>query len=171
MSGKIVDLNPAEHLVVEAIGAPEEPLFLIQASAGDREAALVIDSDQAVALVDAIHELLDLLDQQYPRAINHLELPHLGRMAPRPWSQPMFHVAHFQLAYQEEGDRTVVIAVELQRVRPLREEPRIIRLWMTREELLGIARRLERALMGQGPICPACGQPLEPGRHDCIRSN
>ncbi len=171
MSSKVVDLNPAEHLVVEDIGAPEEPLFLIQARAGDQEAALVIDGDQAVALVDAIHELFDLLDKQYPRPIDELELPNLGPMSPHQQSQPTFHVAHFQLAYQAESDRTVVIAVELRRVRALEQEPRVVRLWMTREELLGIARRLQRTLVGQGPTCPACGQPLDPGAHDCVRSN
>ena len=171
MSSKVVDLNPAEDLVVDAIGTPEEPLFLIQARTSEQQVALAIDGDQAVALVDAIHELFDLLDKQYPRAINELDLPHLGRMAPRPPSQPMFHVAHFQLAYQAEGDSTIVIAVELQRVKALEQEPRVIRLWMTREELLGIARRLERTLLGQGPACPACGQALGPGMHNCIRSN
>jgi uncharacterized repeat protein (TIGR03847 family) len=171
MSSKVIDLNPAEHLVVDAIGAPEEPLFLIQATAGDREAALLIDVDQAVALVDAIHELFELLDKQYPCPIDELALPHLGRIAPHQQSQSVFHVAHFQLAYQAESDRTIVIAVELQRVRVLDQEPRVIRLWMTREELVGIARRLESTLTGQGPLCPACGQPLGLGAHDCVRSN
>jgi uncharacterized repeat protein (TIGR03847 family) len=171
MSSQVIDLNPAEHLVVDAIGAPEEPLFLIQAHAGEQEIALLIDSNQAVALVDSIYELFDLLDKQYPRPINELELPHLGRMAPRQQRRPMHHVAHFQLAYQAESDKTVLIAVELQRVRVLEQEPRVIRLWMTREELLGIARRLEHTLVGEGLICPACGQPLGPDPHHCVRNN
>jgi len=84
----------------------------------------------------------------------------------------MFHVAHFQLTYQAESDRAVVIAVELQRVRALEQpEPRVMRLWVAREELLGIARHIERMLLGQGPLCPACRQPLGPERHDCVRGN
>jgi hypothetical protein len=59
----------------------------------------------------------------------------------------------------------------LQRVRPLGQEPRIIRLWMTREELLGIARHLERTIVGQAATCPACGQPLGSQSHACVRSN
>jgi len=169
---QVIDLNPAEQLVLDVRGASDETVFLLQGRVGKHEVTLIIDQAQAGALADATHELFDLLDKRYPRPINELEIPYLARMSPQELARPMLHVAYFQLAYQAESDRAVLIAAELRRIRTLEpQEPRLVRFWLTREQLLGIARRIERILVGPGPVCPACGQPLGPAGHYCVRGN
>jgi uncharacterized repeat protein (TIGR03847 family) len=169
---QVIDLNPAQQLMLDARGASDEHVFVLQGRSGEREVTLVIDQAQAGALAEATHELLDLLDRQYPRPINELEIPYLARMSPQEPVRPMLHVAYFQLAYQAEGDRAVLIAAELRRIRTLGpQDRRLVRFWMTREQLLGIARQIERTLAGRGPVCLACGQPLDPNGHYCVRNN
>lgn len=172
MAQQIIDLNPAEQLMLDVHSASDQAVFLLQSRAGEHEITLTFDQAQAIALAEATHQLFDLLDKQYPRPINELEIPYLDRMSPQEPVRPLLHVAYFQLAYQAENDRTVLIAAELRRIRTLEpQEPRLVRFWITREQLLGIARRIERILVGPGPVCPACGQPLGPAGHYCVRGN
>jgi uncharacterized repeat protein (TIGR03847 family) len=172
MARQVIDLNPAQQLMLDVRGASGEHIFVLQGRAREREVTLIIDQAQASALADATHQLFDLLDKQYPRPINDLEIPYLARMSPQEPVRRMLHVAYFQLAYQAESDRAVLIAAELRRIRTLTpQDPRLVRFWVTREQLLGIARRIERILVGPGPVCPACGQPLDAKGHYCVSSN
>jgi hypothetical protein len=66
----------------------------------------------------------------------------------------------------------VVIALELQRIR--HEPPRaarVIRFWVTREQLVALARRVETILGTPSAACPFCGQPIGPDGHHCARHN
>jgi uncharacterized repeat protein (TIGR03847 family) len=159
-------------LTVGVRGKGEEQQFVLQGSAGPNLVTLRIDREQAAALSEAIGELLALLAERYPRDLNELAIPIHDRMRLLEPVQPSFSIAHFQLAYKAEQDRAVVIAVELQRIRltPARAA-RIVRFWVTREQLVALARRVEYVLGAPSTACPFCGQPIDPEGHHCARLN
>ena len=167
-----INLDPTAYLTAGVRGEGEARQFVLQGSGGQDLVSLILDREQAAALSEAIDELLALLGERYPRDLDELAIPAHDRMALLNPVQPHFAIAHFQLAYKAERDRAVIIAVELQRIRhtPPRRA-RVVRFWVTREQLVGLARRVERVLGAPVAACPFCGQPLGPDEHHCPRLN
>ncbi|MBN1640511.1 MAG: DUF3090 family protein [Anaerolineae bacterium] len=163
MPHKTIDLDPTAHLTVGVLGEGDELRFVLQGSAGGELVTLTIDREQTAALSEAIGDLLSVLQEQYARELNELAIPVQERLYLLEPVQPLFPVAHFQLAYHAARDRAVVIAVELLHIQHTPDRAaRVARFWVTREQLVALARRAEYLLGGPDLLCPFCGQPVEP---------
>lgn len=172
VADKIIDLNPAKHITVDVIDGPEERTFVLQGQSGDALVSLIIDGEQAAALSVAGSELLDILEEHYSREINRLGIPQEESMRLRLPADPLFEVAEFQLGYDEQQDRVVIITIEL----PLRGHPDgselgIVRFWISREQVIALVRKIDQLFEPALPICLACGQPIAPSGHHCLRDN
>jgi uncharacterized repeat protein (TIGR03847 family) len=133
---------------------------------------LIIDVEQAAALAVAGSELLDVLEEQYPREINRFRVPSEDSMSLQRPIYPLFEVAHFQLGYDDERDQAAIIALELPPTDETAvEDLRVVRFWVTREQIVALVRHIENVMGTYVPICPACGEPIELEGHKCVRNN
>lgn len=173
MSDKTIDLNPTEHLSIDAIGEFQDRLFVLQGQAQGTVVTLLIEQDQVQALSLACSELLDMLEETYSREINQFQIPPIEAMELHIPLEPLFEVAHFQLGYDEHSDTIVIVSVELAGDEDLDAEDigTTVRFWITREQMIGLIRKIEDVIASSPPTCPACGQAIEPEGHRCIRNN
>ena len=81
---------------------------------------------------------------------------------------PMFRVGQIGLGYDEESDRLVLVARQLESED---EGSEVVRFWCTRSQLRAMCLwGLEIASRGR-PICGNCGEPKDPEGHFCPKSN
>jgi uncharacterized repeat protein (TIGR03847 family) len=172
MPNEVIDLNPIEHITVDAIGDPEERTFLLQGQAGEQLVTLLLEQEQILALSIAGDELLDILEEQYSRELNQFQIPSPESMALQAPVEPLFQVAQFQLGYDAERDYLVIIAIEL----PTETEfditnLAVVRFWFTREQMIALLSQIDEVISSGPTLCPACGEPMDPQSHTCIRNN
>ncbi|HJW63958.1 MAG TPA: DUF3090 family protein, partial [Actinomycetes bacterium] len=88
---------------------------------------------------------------------------------------PDFRVGQLSLSYDAERDRVVVIATELQAGEeedPVElPDPLEVRLFVTRPQLRVLARQGSEVVARGRPLCPLCGNPLDPTGHICPAMN
>jgi len=172
MSNKVIDLNPTEHITVDATGKLDERTYLLQGRAGEQLVTLILEQEQVLALSIAGDELLDILEEQYSRELNQFQIPSAEAMALQEPAEPLFQIAQFQLGYDAERDYLVIIAIELP------SDPdfditnlAVVRFWFTREQMIALLQQIDDVISSEPPLCPACGEPMDPHNHTCIRSN
>ena len=86
---------------------------------------------------------------------------------------PMFRVGELALGYDEESDLVVLVTREMKVTEEGDEtvEGRVVRFWCTRSQLRAMAYwGLEVSARGR-PICPQCGEPMDPEGHFCPKKN
>jgi uncharacterized repeat protein (TIGR03847 family) len=162
------ELNPVSRITTGAVGPPGKRVFYIQARKESRLVSLIIEKHQIQSLAIGLEEFLEELDgrlpdlpeasAEYDRAEMDLEEP----------LNPMFRVGQIGLGYDEESDRLVLIARELDAED---EGSEVVRFWCTRSQVRAMCFwGLEVASQGR-PICGNCGEPKDPEGHFCPKSN
>jgi uncharacterized repeat protein (TIGR03847 family) len=174
------DLDPVTRLTADAIGAPGQRTFLIQAASGMDQVTLLVEKEQVRVLAERVIAWLPELAADRPESpedVREAETAELGLNDPL---EPDFRVGQLALTYDPERDRVVVVATEL-----LAEderapddtgadpahEPREVRLWVTRPQLRVMARHGAQIVQRGRPPCPLCGNPLDPSGHVCPAQN
>lgn len=162
----------ASRITVGTLGEPGNRTFFLQAISGLDSFAVVIEKQQAIALAEAIEQLLNELEDRYelpPLRPNRIPPSDLELQLP---IEERFRVAQIGLGY-DERNRLVLIAVqELILEDPPLAPPRIARFWASRDQMAALSRHARHiALSGGRPICPLCGEPINKDGHFCPRSN
>ena len=163
-----LELNPVSRITTGAVGPPGTRVFYIQARKEDRLISLIIEKHQIQSLALGLEEFLEELDGRLP------DLPEASaeydgaQMDLEEPLNPMFRVGQIGLGYDEESDRLVLIARELESEDDGGE---VARFWCTRAQLRAMCFwGLEVASRGR-PICGNCGEPKDPEGHFCPKSN
>jgi uncharacterized repeat protein (TIGR03847 family) len=181
-----IDLQPVSHITTDAIGQPGKRVFYIQAWQGTRTITVIVEKIQVQSLAVGLEQFLAELQQRYP------ELPEASgdydeeRMRIRPPVDPLFRVGELGLGYDSDNDQIVLVAREAvieegEVEEPEAEEPeaegetaeegRVVRFWCTRAQLRAMCHwGMEVASRGR-PICPQCGEPMDPEGHFCPKKN
>lgn len=171
---EIYELNPVSWITADAVGPPGQRTFFLQARQGTHLISLKIEKEQVVALAGAINELLDRLEERFvlDKAQKDAIL-NLGMNLQEP-IEPAFVVGQMGLGFDEERDLVVLVAQELL----LDEESQTavpgtsIRFWATREQMKALSEHgIAVVATGGRPLCPLCGQPINPTGHFCPPSN
>jgi uncharacterized repeat protein (TIGR03847 family) len=180
--GEEIDLQPVNHITTDAIGQPGKRVFYIQAWQNTRTLSLIVEKIQVQSLAVGLEQFLAELQQRYP------ELPEASgdyeeeRMRIRPPVDPLFRVGELGLGYDAENDMIVLVAREAsseeeeQEEKPegelsSEEQTRVVRFWCTRSQLRAMCHwGMEVASRGR-PICPQCGEPMDPEGHFCPKKN
>ena len=93
------------------------------------------------------------------------------KMRINPPVDPLFRVGEMGLGYDAGHDMIVILVREVVMENGDAEEASVVRFWCSRQQ----ARRLAAwgtAVVNRGrPICPQCGQPMEPEGHFCPKKN
>lgn len=169
-----IELDPVARLTAAAVGQPGERIFYLQARKDDVVVSVVLEKQQVALLAMHIDQLLSRIgvpDESAAPDPDDLDLeePLL----------PEFRVGAIGLAFEEQRDLVVVqcdeYVPEPDEDDPeeilVQPDPGRIRLWATREQIFGLARSGEREVTGGRPICPMCGEAMDPAGHFCARSN
>jgi uncharacterized repeat protein (TIGR03847 family) len=166
------DLDPCEHITADAIGQPGQRVFYIQAwEKGQPPTTVLIEKAQLQSLAIGVEQFLADVARQNPdlqeASAAYLE----DQMHIHPPVDPQFRVGEIGLGYDQKRDRVVVITRELLTEEQDPESAAVVRFWCTRSQLRALARwGVEIAARGR-PICPQCGQPMEPEGHFCPKKN
>jgi uncharacterized repeat protein (TIGR03847 family) len=165
------ELNPAERITAGAVGHPGQRVFYLQARQDDQLVTLLVEKEQVQALAIGIEEFLDDLHRRFPHLAETLVDVRPEQMDLEEPVEPAFRVGQLGLGYDEETDRLILVAREIQDEGADPEQASVARIWGTREQLRAMSRwGLEVANQGR-PICGNCGQPIDPEGHFCPKRN
>jgi len=171
MSRIEIDLDPCDHITVDAIGQPGQRVFYIQAFQEQRTVTVIIEKAQVISMSIGVEQFLSQVALQN----NKLDDPSSDYveevMRINPPVDPLFRVGEIGLGYDKDRDQVVLFAKELLTEDADPESAGIVRFWCTREQVRKMARwGMEVAQRGR-PLCPQCGQPIEPEGHFCPKKN
>lgn len=168
---KTTELRPVDHITADAIGAPGQRVFYLQAWKDDRTITLICEKTQIQSLAVGVEQFLAEVNTK------HVDLSDASadfdedQMHIHPPVDPLFRVGQLGLGYDPEDD---LIALELREQPEGQQDPDtlgLVRFWCTRSQIRALANwGIEVASRGR-PVCPQCGQPMDPAGHFCARKN
>jgi uncharacterized repeat protein (TIGR03847 family) len=166
-----IDIDPCDHITADAIGVPGQRIFYLQAFQAARTVTVTIEKVQLQSLSVGIEQFLANLSQQDPN------LPEASadfsdeQMRINPPLEPAFRAGEIGLGYDKDRDLVVIITREILLDGNDPEEAATIRFWCTRSQVRALARWSVEVVQRGRPICPQCGQPMEPEGHFCPKKN
>lgn len=169
MSRNIADYNPVSRITIDAVGPPGQRVFLLQASQGSSMITLKLEKEQARALAASITELLEDLDEKYPRAQSKLDEPLSSDLMLQEPMEPTFVVGQIGLGYERGQDMVVLVVQEIQTDE--QQDLATARFWATRPQMEALSDHTLEVVEQGRPICPLCHSPMDPEGHFCPKSN
>jgi uncharacterized repeat protein (TIGR03847 family) len=190
MKRRIMDFDTPDRFATGAVGEPDERTFFLQAVQGPRVASVMLEPEQVAVLADRV---LALVDEVERRGLAAVDAGPVGIPDERPLQQPLqeeFRVGTLVIAWDDDIDRLIVEARsmifdagagesamrdgddyddedEIPDDAPI--GPDVLRVRLTPFMAQQFARRANSVVAGGRPVCPFCGQTLEPTGHFCRR--
>ncbi len=186
---KEIELKPVSHITTDAIGAPGKRIFYLQGTQGGRVVTLILEKFQLQTLTIGVEQFLAEIYQRLPGLEEASDDFEEERMRIHPPLEPLFRVAEFGLSYDGETDLVGLIARELptqnissQRISsdepetepetgPEPEQGTVVKFWCTRAQVRALVHWGMEIVNRGRPLCPQCGQPMDPEGHFCARKN
>jgi uncharacterized repeat protein (TIGR03847 family) len=168
-----LDLNPVQHITADAIGKPGQRVFYLQ---GWREAdiqpvTIIIEKVQLQTLATGLEEMLVEITRQNPALSGSPAEFDADKMHISPPVDPLFRAGEMGLGYDAEQDLIVILVREIVTEDGDPEEASVVRFWCNRQQAAGLAAWSAGVVQHGRPICPQCGQPMEPEGHFCPKKN
>ena len=169
-----MEMGPVDRITADAIGEAGMRTFYLQARAGDELVTLIVEKEQVRLLATSVLELLaDLPLETETGGDEELDLEEP--------IEPRWRAGRLSIGFDEEQDRFLLEITEFDPEideedegdpRSFREgEPKTIRLWATRAQMLAFARHGTESVERGRPTCPLCGNPMDPEGHACPATN
>jgi uncharacterized repeat protein (TIGR03847 family) len=171
MPSQETDINPVSHITIDAIGKPGQRVFYIQAFQGETPTTFIVEKVQVQTLVIGIMQFLEEIRSQHPDLAEADGDYDEDRMRITPPVDPLFRAGELGLAYDENQDLMVLAVREILLSGMEEDDASEVRLWCRREQLLAMARWANEVAEHGRPICPQCGEPMEPEGHFCPKKN
>jgi uncharacterized repeat protein (TIGR03847 family) len=170
MPSSEIQLDPVDHITVDAIGSPGNRVFYIEGRKGDEVISLIIEKLQLQSLIEGVDDFLEQIKKKFPdRSMLEVEFSE-KEMQIQPPVDPKFRVGEMGLAFDADRDIVNIIAREMA-FDGDEETGSIVRYGCTRQQLLALARWGAIVVERGRPICPQCLQPMEPEGHFCPKKN
>ena len=165
-----------DRVVVGTIGEPGSRSFYLQAKTGSRVVSVALEKEQSAVLAETIEEILDELaaDEGNPFHVP-VETP-VELIDNDPLDQPVepeFRTGSISLGWDPSTAQLVIEAypvldddedpLDPDEVEP--SEMLVIRIPVGSAR--AFAKRTMDVVGGGRPICPRCGQPMNPDGHVC----
>ena len=176
---KHIELRPVDHVTTDAIGPPGQRVFYILGAKDDQVISVIVEKFQVQTLAVGVEQFLAEVNTKFP------DLPAASadyeeeKMKIHPPVEALFRVGQVGLGFDAEADLVALelregVAGEGQEAEAEAEESEdqaVVRLWCTRSQIRALVNwGLEVANRGR-PLCPQCGQPMDPEGHFCQRKN
>jgi uncharacterized repeat protein (TIGR03847 family) len=166
-----IDVDPCDHLTADAIGQPGQRVFYIQALQAARNVTVIVEKIQLQSLAVGIEQFIGQVAQQDPdlpqASADYVE----AHMHISPPVEPLFRVGEISLGYDKDRDRVVLITREALMEGDDPAEAAVVRFWCTRQQARALARWGQEVIGRGRPLCPQCGQPMDPEGHFCPKKN
>jgi uncharacterized repeat protein (TIGR03847 family) len=180
-----IELAHPDRVTVGTIGPVGERVFLLQVREGLLLKTLKLEKAQVSALARFLGRMLAELERPG-------ELPSGTELALEPFEEPDFVVRSLGVSYDDELDRIILVAdeidpteseVDVEALFGLEEEEEnleleedaeagaSVRVSITREQAAALAIRGTELVEAGRPPCPLCGYPLDARGHVCPRTN
>jgi uncharacterized repeat protein (TIGR03847 family) len=171
MPGNEIDIHPVTHITTDAIGQPGKRVFYIQGWQNERTVTLIVEKVQIQSLAIGYEQFLAELNEKFPGLPDATGDYVEDKMHIHPPVDPLFRVGELGLGYDAENDLVVLVTRELLPEGQDQEEASVVRFWCTRTQLRALCRwGMDVAAHGR-PVCPQCGQPMDPEGHFCPKKN
>lgn len=171
MPGEEIELRPVNHITTDAIGQPGKRVFYIQAWQNQRTITLIVEKLQIQSLAVGVEQFLSEVREKFPHLVEASADFTEDKMRIHPPVDPLFRVGEMGLGYDVDSDLVVLVARELLTEDRDPEDGNVVRFWCTRAQIRALARwGIEVAARGR-PVCPQCGEPMEPEGHFCPKKN
>jgi uncharacterized repeat protein (TIGR03847 family) len=166
------ELRPVEHITADAVGAPGNRIFYIQGWTDESSISLIVDKFQLQTLAVAVEQFLADLDgklKNLPPASADYDV---DKMRIKPPVEPLFKVGQVGLGYDSSDD---LVALELREL--IQEDQKdlpgqqVVRYWCSRSQMRALINWGLEVIRHGRPLCPQCGQPMDPDGHLCPRKN
>ena len=171
MPGEEIELRPVDHLTADSIGQPGKRVFYIQGWQKERTVTLIVEKLQLQSLAVGVEQFMSEIREKFPdlgdASADYVE----EKMRIHPPVDPIFRVGEIGLGYEAESDLVVLVARELMTEERDPEEAKVVRLWCTRSQLRALALWSIEVVSHGRPICPQCGEPMDPEGHFCPKKN
>jgi len=171
MAEKEIDLQPVNHITTDAIGQPGKRVFYLQGWQNERTVTLIVEKLQIQSLAVGVEQFLAEIQEKFPDLDDARPDYDEDKMHIVPPVDPLFRVGEIGLGYDKDKDLVVLISREIV---PEGEDPkdaRVVRFWCTRSQIRSMCRwGIEVAARGR-PLCPQCGEPMDPSGHFCPKKN
>lgn len=166
-----IELKPVDHITTDALGQPGKRVFYIQARKGVETVTVIVEKIQIQTLAEGYEQFLAEVKERFPDLPDASGDYDEAQMHIAPPVDPVFRVGEMGLGFEAESDLTVLLMRELLAEDQAPEEAGSVRLWCTRSQLRAMCHwGVEVAARGR-PICPQCGEPIEPEGHFCPKKN
>ena len=166
-----VDLRPVTHITTDAIGQPGKRVFYIQGWQEQRTVTLIIEKLQLQSLAIGLEQFLAEIHEKFPNLAEAVSEYQEEQMHIHPPVDPLFRAGEIGLGYDAENDLLVLVVREIVAEGVDPEESGVVRFWCTRSQLRAMAHwGMEVASRGR-PLCPQCGEPMDPEGHFCPKKN
>lgn len=169
MAKKLTDLNPVSRITIGAVGEPGQRVFLLQASQSSENVTLKIEKEQARVLAVSASELLEELDEKYPRSYSKFDRPLTADLMLKEPIEPDFVVGQIGLGYDQDQDMIVLVMQEIQIENE--QDVATARFWATRAQVKALSEHALEVVDQGRPVCPLCDSPIGPDGHFCPKSN
>jgi len=168
-----IDLNPLEHITVDAIGQPGNRVFYIQGwrETDPQAVTIIIEKVQLQSLSLGAEQILAELIKQKPDLTLPLVEVDPEKMRISPPVDPLFRAGEIGLGYDADRDLVVIMAREVVLDGGDPEEAAEVRFWCTRLQIQRLSEWSKDVINRGRPLCPQCGQPMEPEGHFCPKKN
>jgi uncharacterized repeat protein (TIGR03847 family) len=166
------DLDPASFVTVGAQGPPGQRAFFLQGAQGSLVVSILMEKQQAAALASGFSRLLANIEDSHPGVLETLE-PVEGNLELLTPIEPSFRAGQIGIGVDDERQRVVVVVheVSLEDDPDTETESQAARFVLSYEQTLALVERIPLVVEKGRPICPACGEPMEPEGHSCPRRN
>lgn len=166
-----IDLNPVDHLTADAIGQPGQRIFYLQGRQGSQTITLILEKFQLQSLAIGIEQFLAEISSQNPNLSEASPEYEEENMHIRPPLEPLFRIGEIGLGYDQNRDLVVMVTREILEEGEDPEDAAVVRFWGTRSQFRALGRWGIEVVNRGRPICPQCGQPMEPEGHFCPKKN
>lgn len=179
MSRAIHVFQGPDRFITGTVGQPGDRAFYIQAARGNRVISVALEKQQVQVLADRVGVLLDEVSQRFgidipPKPdkvddLSPLEMPvdeefRVGTMG-LGWDSEAHSVVVELLAMHEgELDESIVLDNGT-------EGPDAVRVYLSPRAAREFVLRTELVVAAGRPVCPLCGQSIDPDGHLCVRLN
>ncbi|MGA2488739.1 MAG: DUF3090 domain-containing protein [Anaerolineales bacterium] len=168
-----LDLNPVQHITSDAIGKPGQRVFYLQ---GWREhdiqpVTIIIEKAQLQTLAAGLEQMLVEITHQNPALAEASSEYEEDKMRITPPVDPLFRAGEMGLGYDADHDLIVILVREVVIEDGDQEDASVVRFWCNRQQASRLAAWSTEVVKRGRPICPQCGQPMEPEGHFCPKKN
>lgn len=166
-----IDVDPCDHITADAIGQPGQRIFYLHAWQASRAVTVLVEKIQLQSLAVSMEQFLAQLLAERPDLGEVSAEYSEEKMRITPPVEPVFRVGEIGLGYDPARDLVVIVTHEILAEGDNAEEAAVVRFWCSRAQALALARWSSQVVKQGRPICPQCGQPIDPEGHFCPKKN